>query len=34
MLDYIGDCDGDDEDREMLQENYNTIFERNMEDNW
>jgi hypothetical protein len=32
-LDYLGD-DGDDSDREMLQDNYNTIVERNIEDNW
>ncbi len=32
-LDYLGDYDDDDSDREMLQENYNTIFEKNIEDN-
>ena len=33
-LDYLGDYGDDDSDREMVQENYNTIFERNIEDNW
>jgi hypothetical protein len=33
-LDYLGDYGDDDSDREMLQENYNTIFEKNIEDNW
>ena len=32
--DYLGDYGDDDSDREMLQENYNTIFERNIENNW
>lgn len=31
--DYLGDYGNDDSDREMLQENYNSIFEANM-DNW
>ena len=34
MLDYIGDYGYDDSDREMLQENYNTIIEDSIEDNW
>jgi hypothetical protein len=29
--DYL---DGSDSEREMLQENYNTIFEKNIEDGW
>lgn len=33
-LDYLGDYGDDDSDREMVQENYNTIFEKNIEDNW
>jgi hypothetical protein len=33
-LDYLGDYGDNDSDREMLQENHNTIFEKNMEDNW
>ena len=33
-LDYLGDYSDDDSDRETLQENYNTIFEKNIEDNW
>ncbi|THV50027.1 hypothetical protein BGAL_0168g00090 [Botrytis galanthina] len=33
-LDYLGDYGDADSDREMLQENYNTIFEKNIEDNW
>ena len=32
--DYLGDYGDGDSDREMLRENYNTIFEKNMEDNW
>ncbi|CZR52080.1 uncharacterized protein PAC_01957 [Phialocephala subalpina] len=32
--DYLGDYGDNDSDREMLQENYNTIFEKNIEDNW
>ena len=34
MLDYPGDYGDDDSDREMLQENYNTIFENNIENGW
>jgi hypothetical protein len=33
-LDYLGDYGDDDSDREMLQENYNTIFEKNIEGTW
>ena len=32
--DYLGEYGDGDSDREMLQENYNTIFEKNIEDNW
>ncbi|KIW14715.1 hypothetical protein PV08_07499 [Exophiala spinifera] len=32
--DYLGDCGDSDSDREMLQENYNSIFDRNIEDAW
>ena len=34
MLDYLGDYGDNDSDREMLQENYNTIFEKNIENDW
>ncbi|MCJ1425256.1 hypothetical protein MMC29_003144 [Sticta canariensis] len=30
IYDYLGECGDDDSDREMLQENYNTIFENNI----
>jgi hypothetical protein len=33
-LDYLGDYGDDDSDREMLQEKYNTVVEKNIEDNW
>lgn len=33
MLRIIGDYSDDDSDREILQENYNTIFEKNIGDN-
>ena len=33
-LDYLGDYGDNDSDREMLQENYNTLFEKNLENNW
>ena len=33
-LDYLGDYGDDDSDRDMLQENYNTIFEKNIEKDW
>ncbi len=31
--DYLRDYGDDNSDREMLQENYNTIFEKNIENN-
>ena len=34
MLDYLRDYGDDDSDREVLQENYNTIFENNIENGW
>jgi hypothetical protein len=32
-LDYLGDYGDNNSDREMLQENYNTIIKKNSEDN-
>jgi hypothetical protein len=32
--DYLGECGNDDSDREMTQENWNTIFDKKMEDGW
>ena len=34
VYDYLGECGDDDSDREMLQENWNTIFDKNMEESW
>ena len=32
--DYLEEYGNDDSDREMLQENYNTIFDKNIEESW
>lgn len=32
--DYLGEYGNDDSDREMMQENWNTIFDKNIEDGW
>ena len=32
--DYLGEYGNDDSDREMMQENCNTIFDKNIEDGW
>ncbi|KAG8526158.1 uncharacterized protein KY384_000151 [Bacidia gigantensis] len=34
MWDYLGECGDNDSHREMMQENYNTIIEKNIEGGW
>ncbi len=34
IYDYLGEYGNDDSDREMLQENYNTIFDKDIEESW